>query len=68
MIVQIGPGSSADARFVGIAEAGIPEAEEIEKLWANNYLVTSKGDGLVAFLKKSGLFSVPGRRVASFFP
>ena len=51
-IVQIGPGYSAVARFAEIAEAGIPEAEEIEELWGNNYLVTFRGDGLIAFLKK----------------
>ena len=51
-IVQIGPGYSAVARFAGIAEAGIPEAEEVEELWGNNYYVTFKGKGLIAFLKK----------------
>ncbi len=52
MVLHLGLGYSAVARFVKIAEAGIPEAKKIEKLWETNYNVTFTGEGLTAFLRK----------------
>ena len=52
IILNIGVGYDEVAKFVKIAEAGIPEAKTIEELWANNYLVTFTGEGLIAFLNK----------------
>lgn len=52
IIFHLGTGYGAVARFVQIADAGIPEAKEIEELWANNYKVKFMGTGLAAFISK----------------
>ena len=52
-VLSLGNGYSAVSRFADIADAGIPEATELEELWANNYKVRFTGSGLRAFLEKN---------------
>lgn len=51
-VLHLGSGYSAVDRFVRIADAGIPEATEIEELWPNNYSVTFTGAGLAEFIRR----------------
>ena len=52
-VLHLGSGHSAVEKFCDIVSEGIPEANKIDCLWENNYLVTISGDGLIAFLEKN---------------
>jgi len=50
--LHLGTGHEAVDRFCDIVKDGIPEAKEIECLWAGNYRVTISGEGLAQFLER----------------